>query len=246
MGSTRLRGKALLSVGGKPMLERMIERVRRSSAIDDIIIATTILKEDDQLESLASRLGVGCTRGPVDDVLGRVNEAVISAQTDRVVGLLGDNPLVHADLIDDVVAFFESGGYEFAVNVTTEQPHAPPEAARFPIGVRVEVYRPAVIERAAREATDASHREHFTSYLTGHPELFRLGYLEAEGKWSGLNSPDLTFAVNYAENLEMMERLFSLCYSDDANFSLHRVVAAFRAHPELAALMGVPASATAR
>jgi spore coat polysaccharide biosynthesis protein SpsF len=239
-GSSRLPAKAFMPILGKPMIERMLERVARARSVDGIVIATTHLAEDDRVEELAGRLGARCYRGPVDDVLGRMAGAVEASSADRVIELLGDNPLVHADLIDEVAAFFEAGGYDYAVNVTHEQPHAPDGAAKFPIGVRVEVYKPEVIIRCARETSDPRNREHSTSYIGEHPEIFNLGYFQAEGDWQPLHQPDQTFAVNYQQNFDLVERVFNACYPQDENFSLQSVMALLQAHPELTSLMGTP------
>ena len=240
MGSSRLPRKALLPILGKPMIERLIERVRRSSNIDEIVIATTTLEEDDTLEALAMQMGVGCFRGSADDVLGRITAAAAASGCDRVVELLGDNPLIHVDLIDDVIALFENGAFDYAVNVTYEQPHAPPDAARFPIGVRVEVYRPEVIARSAAEATHPHNREHSTSFIVEHPELFKLGYMEATGRWAPLRRPEATFAVNHRQNFDLINRIFETCYPLDDNFTLFAAMETFDDDPELASLMGAP------
>ena len=245
-GSSRLPAKALMPILGKPMLERMLERVVRASSVDEIVIATTELAEDDRVEALASRLGAHCFRGSVDDVLGRMAGAVEASRADRVIELLGDNPLVHGAIIDDVVAFFDAGGFDYAVDVTHEQPNAPTGAARFPIGVRVEVYKPEVIIRCARETNDPRNREHSTSYIGEHPELFKLGYFEAQGRWASLHQPDYTFAVNYRQNFDLIEQVFGDCYPQDDDFSLPAVMALLDARPELIELMGPPKSTTVR
>jgi spore coat polysaccharide biosynthesis protein SpsF len=241
-GSSRLPAKALMPILGKPMLERMIERVQRAGAIDEVVIATTERPEDDRIEALASRLGASCFRGSENDVLGRMAGAVEAANCDRVIELLGDNPLVHAAIIDEVAAFFETGGYDYAVNVTYEQPNAPAAAARFPIGVRVEIYKPGVIIQCAAETNDPRNREHSTSYIGEHPEKFNLGYFEAKGAWASLNQPKMTFAVNYQENFDLIEAIFGACYPQDENFPLQAVMALLEEKPELLSLMGAPGS----
>ena len=239
-GSSRLPAKALMPILGKPMIERMIERVRRAKSIDEIVIATTHLPEDDRLEELANRLGAKCFRGSVDDVLDRMAGAVADSGCDRVIELLGDNPLVHGNLIDDVTRFFEKGRYDYAVNVTHEQPHAAPDVAKWPIGIRVEVYHPEVIERCAREATSPENHEHSTSYIGEHPELFNLGYFEAKDDWSPLHHPDWTFAVNYQQNFELVRSVFEACYPEKENFWLDDIVELMERRPELLSLMGAP------
>jgi spore coat polysaccharide biosynthesis protein SpsF len=241
-GSSRLPAKALMPILGKPMLERMIERVQRASAIDEVVIATTERSEDDRIEALATRLGASCFRGSEDDVLGRMSSAVEAAHCDRVIELLGDNPLVHAEIIDEVAEFFEAGGYDYAVNVTHEQPNAPADAARFPIGIRVEIYKPWVITQSAAETSDPRNREHSTSYIGEHPEKFKLGYFEAKGRWAPLNEPKMTFAVNYQENFDLIEAIFNACYPQDSNFPLQAVMALLEAKPDLRSLMGAPGS----
>ena len=88
----------------------MVERVRRSHRIRDILIATTELPEDAALAQLAERVGVKCFRGSSDDVVGRMSAAARTLKSDVIVELLGDNPLVHSELIDDVIEFYDRAG----------------------------------------------------------------------------------------------------------------------------------------
>lgn len=238
LGSSRLPGKATMPIVGKPMIEHMVERIRRSRHINEIIIATTRLESDDELQATADRLGISCYRGEVNDVLGRLNSAVEQADADLVVEILGDNPLVHSDLIDDVVDFYHMAGVDYAANVTTEYPHAGPEYAKFPVGIRVQVFTPEILAECDRLVTKEEHREHSTSFIYEHPEIFKLAYFEAKGKWNDLHRSDLTFAVNYRENFELVEYIFEKCYPKNENFSLQAALEVFDNNPELARLMG--------
>ncbi len=238
MGSSRLPGKTMMPIFGKPMIERMIERVRYSRYIYEIVIATTELTDDDILAAFANQISVGCFRGPAEDVLGRINATVAANDIDLVVELLGDNPLVHSDLIDDVMDFYHAGQCDYAASVTTEYPQAGPEVKKFPIGIRVQVFPRSVLERCEELARDPSHREHSTNYIYEHPERFSLGHFEAKGKWAKLNRPELTFAVNYQKNVDLVSRIFERCYPAEPNFGLPAVIRAFDADPALRALMG--------
>jgi spore coat polysaccharide biosynthesis protein SpsF len=237
MGSSRFPGKTLAPMGGKPMVERMIDRVRRARHVDGVMIATTDRAEDDQLEAFAGSIGAGCHRGSADDVLGRITGAAKAADADRIIELLGDNPLVHARLIDDVVDFFDEGQYDYAATVTNEYPHADPEVRRFPIGIRVQVLPRSTLERCEQLATEARHREHSTDYIYENPDVFRLGYFQATGSWAALNRPELTFAVNLPENLKMLNALLDYC-GENADPTLQQVVEAFDALPAVHRLMG--------
>jgi len=242
MGSSRLPGKALMPILGKPMLEMMIDRVRQSKIISDIVIATTTQSSDDQLVDWAKDYGINCFRGSEDDVLGRIAEAVNASGADVAVELLGDNPLIHADLIDDVVEFYMGNKYDYVVSVTTEHKLAPVALARFPIGIRVEVLSQAVLSRCENLAEDAYYRENALSFIYHHPDLFKVGYVEATGKWSGLERPDLNIAVNYQENFDLVERVYDLCYPSNPNFDLFEILRVYDDHPEFSDLMGVPAN----
>lgn len=238
MGSCRLPGKAALPILGKPMIERMIERVQQSRCLHDIAVATTHLPEDQELVDIALRIGVGVFRGSPDDVLGRLYAAAETLDADLLVELLGDNPLVHSELIDDVIGFHLKHSYDYSASVTAEYPHAGADAHKFPVGIRVQVFSPAVLEKCAREAGDQYYRENSTTYIYEHPEIFRLGYLEAKGKWNQLNRPELTFAVNYRKNFDLVTKIFERCYPRDSNFSLFDVIDTFDADPALHPLMG--------
>ncbi len=231
LGSSRFPGKVMSPLCGKPMLERMIERVAAAKSVRQIVLATTDLPEDDRLETWATAAGVGCVRGSSDDVLGRVCQAAQTAGADPIVELLGDNPMVHSRLIDDVVDFYRAGSYDYAASVTTEYPHAGPEFRKFPIGIRVQVMSRAALVRCEKLSTDPADREHSTRYALHHPDQFRLGYFEAKGSWQRLNRPELTFAVNYRQNLDLLERIFEPFLAQDPNFSLETAVEAYDALP---------------
>lgn len=223
---------------GQPMVGRMLERVARSRHIDGVVLATSTLTEDDPIAGLASGLGIGCFRGSADDVLLRMRDAVRASAPDLVVELLGDNPLVHASLVDDLVDYYLSGEYDYAATVTSEYPFAPPDLPKFLLGVRVQAFAPSTLERCAREATEPYYRENSTAYIAEHPEVFRSGYFGATGPWAGLSRPALNLAVNLPKNLELTRALFERCYPSNPDFSISEALAAFDADPALHALAG--------
>lgn len=236
MGSSRLPGKSIAPILGRPMIERMVERVARSQFIDRVVIATTELPVDQPLADLASRLGIGCFRGSPDDVLKRMFDAVQTTDADVVVELLGDNPLVHSALIDDVIELYRAGGYEYAASVTTEYRGAPEGMAKFPLGVRVQVFSPQTLERCHRAAVDLYYRENSTAYIADNPNQFRIGYLEAAGRWAPLHRPQVNFAVNLQKNLDLVREIFGRCHPRNPDFTLVDVMQTFDADSRLQAL----------
>lgn len=238
MGSGRLPGKAMAEIEGTPMLKRLVERTRASDSIDEIVITTSTLEKDDVLEELAKTCNVSCFRGSPDDVLGRITGAANQFNADIVVELLGDNPLLHSDLIDDVLDMYKDGDYDYVANVTNEYPYAPEGIKKFPIGIRIQAIAIEALRKCESLASTDEYREHSTNFMFHHPEIFKIGYLPAEGKWSGLVHPTLTFAVNYHENFQMITEIFKKGLADDPNFDLNRVMEIYLADPSLAKLMG--------
>ena len=239
MGSSRLPGKNMKSILGKPMIEQIVERIRHSKQITEIVVATTEREEDDALEKFTKEIDCKVFRGAEQNVLTRVHGAVEENSPDVVVEILGDNPLVHSDLIDEVIDFFSANDLDYAANVTTEYPHAG-DIPKFPIGIRVQVLSPAAIEKCLRLAQPLYNPEQTTEYIYFHPEDFKIGYFKAEGKWSSLNRPSITFAVNYQQNFDLISQIFESCYPKNNNFTLQEVFEIFDKNPEWKNLMGPP------
>jgi len=241
LGSSRLPGKAMLPVLGRPMIERMVERIARSKYVGNtIVLATTNDESDTPLEELARQLGIHCFRGDEDNVLNRIFSAVSQFGGGPIVELLGDNPLVHSDLIDETIEFFYSGGFAYTATVTNEYPHADPALKRFPVGIRVQVFSWETLSKTEKAVTQSKHKEHSTSYIYENPENFKLGYLECSGKWEEIGYPEFTFAVNYEQNFELISVIFEELYPEDPNFSLQKAVAIVKNKPDLLSLMGPP------
>ena len=103
MSSTRLPGKALLDLDGRSVLSRMVERVKRSTRLTRVVVATTVDPSDDPVEAACLAEKIDVFRGSLPDVLDRYYQAALKYKADVVVRLTGDCPLIDPVLIDDVV-----------------------------------------------------------------------------------------------------------------------------------------------
>src|SRR5690554_5366006 len=103
MGSSRLPGKVMKELKGKTVLEHVIERVKQSKMIEEIIIATTVHDRDDVIELEAVRCGVKAFRGSEDDVLSRYYYAAKENEIDVVVRITSDCPLIDPRILDEIV-----------------------------------------------------------------------------------------------------------------------------------------------
>jgi len=238
LSSTRLPQKNILPVSGKPMIQQLAERVSRAKLVDKVIIATSNLESDDPLEELADQIGIGCYRGDLDNVMERIVGAAEKYNCDTIVEILGDNPLVHSELIDDVIELYINDNLDYAANITTEYaPHCD-GMELFSIGLRVQVYSKEVADKYTQYPEYPDNGRHPCAYIFDNPDVFKVGYIEAKGKWSFMNRPALNFAVNYPKNFKLTERLYEKNYPQDENFDLESVYRQLDEEVELYELFG--------
>ncbi|MEM1125739.1 MAG: glycosyltransferase family protein [Bacteroidota bacterium] len=217
MGSTRLPGKVLRDLGGRPMLERVVRRVQRATRLDDVVVATTVHPSDDPLVARCEQHGWPVFRGNETDVLDRYLQAAQRAEASWIVRITADCPMVDPALIDATIeATWADPALDYAATFWPVR--------TFPRGLDVEVVRRAALERAGREATTPSQREHVTPYLYQHPHRFQLG---------GIRHPeDLSahrWTVDTPDDLALAERIYRAFETDD--FAWTDVLAVLERHP---------------
>ena len=222
MSSTRLPGKTLADLGGRPMIDLVVERARRATLADEVVIATTNDATDDVLAAHLELLGVPYVRGSLDDVLSRYELAARTFHAETIVRITCDCPFINPSVIDDVIAAYRAAPeVDYCGNTLVRT---------YPIGMDTEVFSREALERAAAEASQPGEREHVTPYLYQHPDLFRLRNVEApsEACW-----PELRLTVDEPEDLALMRALLA---HEGPEASLHAVIGFLRLHPELAAM----------
>jgi len=227
-GSTRLPGKVLLPLGGRTVLERMIERVRAARQLDELVVATTWLPEDQPIRALAAELGVPCVSSHPTDLLARHIDVAAATSAGAVVKIPSDCPLIDPRVIDEVVGTFRRHGPRFDY-VSNLHP------ASWPDGNDVEVVRRSALEAAGREARLPREREHTTPFLWDQPERFRLANVRWE---SGLDySESHRFTVDYPDDYAFVGAVYDALYTDARPaFSLADILALLERRPELLAL----------
>jgi spore coat polysaccharide biosynthesis protein SpsF len=224
MTSTRLPGKVLMDLAGRPMLERQLERLSACARVDDIVLAVTTNRDDDPLVALAERLGARWHRGSEHDVLARYHGAAAEAEADLVVRVTGDCPLIDPDETDAVVeALEEHATCDYASNSLQ---------AALPRGLDTEALWRDVLERLHRMATSPAAREHVTWFCHAErPDLFALHSVQRPYEAS-----DLRWTVDTPQDLAMVRRLYADLGLAEQRVPLADVIAHVRRHPEIAAL----------
>lgn len=193
MGSTRLPGKVLEPIGGRPMLAHVVERAMRIRGVDGAIVAIPDLAEDDVLAAAATELGTPVVRGPADDVLARYVMALDAAgpATDAIVRITADCPLLSPSVSGRVVAALADADY--ASNTLDRT---------YPRGLDTEAIRADILRLAAHEARSAAEREHVTPFIWRRPERFRLGSVR-----DGVDRSHLRWTVDVPEDLEAVRAI---------------------------------------
>jgi spore coat polysaccharide biosynthesis protein SpsF len=231
MGSQRLPGKVLARLPGNDapdlrVLDWTVQRLGLSRTVDAVVVATSSDVSDDPLVEYCVTRAYDVFRGSLADVLDRFHGAARAARADVVVRVTADCPLIDPAVVDLVVDGHLEAGGRFTANRLP-----PPHHRTYPIGLDVEVTDMSHLELAWREATQSSHREHVMPYLYEHIDQDVL-IVDAE-----IDAGDVRWTIDTVEDLRAVRGLIEVA---DARLQTtwQQLLAAWRAHPELAALNG--------
>jgi spore coat polysaccharide biosynthesis protein SpsF len=220
MSSTRLPGKVLAEVVGKPLLEHVVRRARQAQMLNQVVVATTTEPSDDALVRFCVENNIPCFRGQVNDVLDRYYQAALRFDADVIVRLTADCPLLDPLVIDKVVGLFSEEKCDYASNV-----HPP----TFPDGLDTEVFGMNVLRQAWQEARLTSEREHVTAYIWKRPKVFRLVNLRNE-----VDTSSLRWTVDELCDLEFVQAVYLHLYrAGQAPFRMADILALLEREPAL-------------
>jgi spore coat polysaccharide biosynthesis protein SpsF len=200
MNSTRLPGKVLMDICGKPSLERMIERIRCSNKIDKIIVATTDNLLDDPVDELCQKLGISTFRGDEKDVLGRFVGAAELTKSDAIVRLTADCPMIDAGVLDKVVSVYSDYDYDYVSNTIDRT---------YPDGLDVEVMSLDVLREADKNANNPFLREHVTPYITGRCPDMGMGNFKIYQVKYMVDFSHVRWTLDTKKDLEVIRSLIS-------------------------------------
>jgi len=219
MGSTRLPGKTLLPIVGKPAIELLIERLRYSRKINDIIVATTIKSEDDVIEKFCHENDTECFRGSAEDVLNRVYSAAKKYITDVVVDVTGDCPLLDPWLIDECIDILLKSDDDYLSNFIKQS---------YPPGIDVQIFTFRVLEEINHLAEDERFREHVTLYILKHPEKYKLHNITAPPK---LCYPDWHLEIDEDKDYELIKKIYESLYLKNPEFTTLDIINLLKENP---------------
>jgi spore coat polysaccharide biosynthesis protein SpsF len=204
MGSSRLPGKVLADVGGRTLLDLLLDRLALLHEADAVIVATSVGELDDAIAQHCARRGVACFRGDEQDVLGRFAAAADTHDLDLVVRACADAPFIDPDGIRALLNCWVTEDLEF---VHSRHPLG------WPVGMAADLMTRAALHQAAKSACDQEHREHVTPYMLANPERFETRMVNGPSKWL---KPSHHIAVDLAEDLAWLRRLVTGLQPQDA------------------------------
>ncbi len=224
IGSTRLPGKVLMDLSGRPMLARQLARLQQCTRLDDLVVATTTDVRDDPVAALARAEGVRCFRGSENDVLSRYVGAAAEARAQAVVRITGDCPLIDPEVTDLVVQDLldHASTCDYCTNTLQRT---------YPAGLDVEAFFVDVLHRLDRLSKRPDQREHVTVLLRTRPALFQSRHVKDDA-----DNSDLRWVVDRQADLDVVRAIYDGLALHSTPRPYRDVVAFARAHPELTAM----------
>lgn len=224
MGSSRLPGKVLLPLIGQPLLLRMVQRVMLAQHRGRVVVISSILPEDDEIEKLCLTNNIICFRGHPTDLLDRHYQAALAFKADAVVKIPSDCPLIDPLAIDAVITRFldSDGNYDYVSNL---------HPASWPDGNDVEIFSFKTLEDAWKEASQPFEREHTTPFIWERPDRFKLSNILWE---TGLDYSDkVRLTIDFKEDYELIKSIFDRLYPVNPAFGLQEIMALLQKNPHM-------------
>jgi spore coat polysaccharide biosynthesis protein SpsF len=220
MTSTRLPGKVMKKVLGRPLLGYLIERVRWCEGIKDIILATTWNPEDDSIATFGSNKGVNVFRGAESNVLERFHEAATMFNVKHIMRITADCPLIDPDILYMLIQYYFAEKLDYVSNGTYPT---------LPDGLDAEIFTFEVLDYVYKHAVLPSEIEHVTPYIRSHSEIFKIG------NWTyHENLSQLRWTVDEPADFEFVKQVIETLYPANRNFRMNHILELLHQKPDLA------------
>lgn len=221
MTSSRLPGKHLLEANGKPMLRHLVDRLKRVSSIDDIVLATTTNDTDDILVDFANSVDIGVFRGSEEDVMARVVGAAEAFNADVICEVTGDCPIIDPELVEQVVETFNKNYKNNIVYVNNGQ-------SGIPGGMSAQVFTTSALKQSLLMTNDPLDHEHVTPHIKRNPDIFPPVYLVAPRT---LQYPHLAFTMDEQADYDFLTKIINYFGDENPFFTCSEVIELLREYP---------------
>lgn len=221
MGSSRLPEKVLMEIEGKPIFCHIVERLKNAKNVDEIILATTELVEDNILCELANDNGIKYYRGSSDDVLSRFYFSSRYNSLNVIVRITCDCPLVDAKLLDEMIEFYKKNTYEMVSNAPNDAIYR-----TYPRGLDIEMFSLKQLELAYVGAEQRYQREHVTPFIYENCET-KYYYKDTE------NNAHLRWTIDTMDDYILIKEIYSNLYKGKHDFYYRDILELYKQKPEL-------------
>lgn len=199
-GSTRLPDKVMFNIEGKPILQHILDFLKHCKLVDQIVVATTILTEDDKIEKLVKNMGIHCFRGSPDDVLKRYYECAQKFNAELIVRITADNPLIDPELVDVIIKTCKETNCDYSSNMVHQS---------YPLGYLVEALTFSTLKKIYEEQKDPMSKEHVTYHIRQNPDMYNVKEVSTPPK---MERPFWRLTVDHMEDFNLISKIFSLLY----------------------------------
>jgi len=217
LNSTRLPNKTFIDIEGYPLIWHVINRIKKSERINEIVIATSNQNTDDKLVEWCINAGIQYFRGSEDNVLERFYFAALAMKADVIVRITADDPFKDPQIIDNVIELLMREGLDFSYN------NYPPS---FPEGLDTEVFTFSALEVSWRNAKDPIEKEHITQYLYRNPLKFKQKNFSNDKDLSHLR-----WTIDYEEDLTMAREVYKKLFIDNNVFLTNEILDLLKSEP---------------
>jgi len=212
MGSTRLPGKVMMELSGKPMIWHIFDRLQRVSGLDGIVLATTMDPRNNAMIRYAELLGIPVyCESDENDIVSRLVGAANLLKAELILKINGDCPVVDVDLIEKMVRRHRlTGDTDYLSNKVVWS---------YPKGLSAELISTAALSWCNENLIKAEDRELVCDWIRDHPEQFNVYSIEYHRDLSHYN-----WMVDTPEDFDFMSRLFDALYEPGRPFGLNEVL----------------------
>ena len=211
MASTRLPGKILLEVLNKPLLQLMIERIKKIHKVNQIIVATTFNKNDDVIVDFCKKLDIDFFRGSEDDVLGRVLGAANSFKSDIIVEITSDNPLVDPNICNGLIDLYLKN--RINADIVSHD---------IPLGLcNGKVFDIDLLKKISDLTSHPVDREHVVNYIFQNKTKFKILHYKPNEK---IFRKDIRLTLDYKEDFIVIKKVFEHFYPQNKNFDSFDII----------------------
>jgi spore coat polysaccharide biosynthesis protein SpsF len=218
MGSTRLPGKVMEQIVGRPLLDIQLERIKRSSRINSIIVATTDQPQDAPIHDYCLNHGVVCFRGDEDNVLKRFHDVACAVNADAIIRMTADCPLIDPQIMDQTINCYleHYPKYDYVSNV---------HPRTYPRGMDVEIFSIRALNEAYKNAHTPYELEHVTPYIIKHATKANVAQQKDQSAYR--------LTVDTPEDFEVVRLIFTALYPHNPHFNLEDIVSYMDDNPSI-------------